>query len=259
MLKQREKEGLGFELRCNDEGVATHIFVQLDDAMKDWANDTSNVLLFDPTWGTHRAGMKLCCFTSVSPHGQSVVLSFALLVDETTDSILWSFRAFSKHFKKPPTVVFTDDATSISIAFTSMHDAGIWRDTSHFLCTYHLAKNFFKHLRPVVRDPFEWQKLNSWFWHFAKFSDTRFDLDVEWQAFTEHVETVCSGSTKGDALVWLESLYPADRVGMFAHLLSLTVASKSCHSKFTTGPLISPAFSYVIIGLPFDPHRVLTA
>ena len=125
MLKQREKEGLGFELRCNDEGVATHIFVQLDDAMKDWANDTSNVLLFDPTWGTHRAGMKLCCFTSVSPHGQSVVLSFALLVDETTDSILWSFRAFSKHFKKPPTVVFTDDATSISIAFTSMHDAGI--------------------------------------------------------------------------------------------------------------------------------------
>ena len=227
-LKQREREGLGFELRCDDGGVATHIFVQLDDAMKDWANDTSNVLLFDPTWGTHRAGMKLCCFTSVSPHGQSVILAFALLVDETTDSILWSFRAFSKHFKKPPTVVFTDDATSIAIAFTSMHDAGIWRDTSHLLCTYHLAKNFFKHLRPVVKDPFEWQKLNSWFWHFAKFSDTRFDVDIEWHAFTEHVETVCSGSTKGDALVWLESLYA--RRAKWMATLTWSITSWGVHS-----------------------------
>ena len=196
-LKEREQEGLGFELRCNDEGMATHIFVQLDDAMKDWANDTSNVLLFDPTWGTHRAGMKLCCFTSVSVHGQTVVLAFALLLDETTDSILWSFRAFSKHFKKPPTVLFTDDATSISIAFTTMHDAGAWEETSHFLCTYHLAKNFFKHLRPVVQDPAEWQNLNSWFWHFAKFSDRRFDIETEWQAFLDRVNKVSSGATKG--------------------------------------------------------------
>ena len=167
-LKQREREGNGYELRCDREGVASHIFVQLDDSMRDWANDTWNVLLFDPTWGTHRAGMKLCCFTSVSPHGQSVVLAFALLIDETADSILWSFRAFSKHFKKPPTVVFTDDASAISIAFTSMHDAGIWSSSSHLLCTYHLAKNFFKHVHPVIRDQAEWRKLNSWFWHFAK-------------------------------------------------------------------------------------------
>ena len=138
-LKQREREGNGFELRCNNEGVATHIFVQVDDSMRDWANDDSNVLLFDPTWGTHRAGMKLCCFTSVSAHGQTVVLAFALLVDETADSIVWSFRCFSRHFKKPPTVVFTDDASSISIAFSSMHDGGIWKDTSHLLCTYHLT------------------------------------------------------------------------------------------------------------------------
>ena len=227
-LKQREKEGLGFELRCNDEGLATHMFVQLEDAMKDWANDTSNVLLFDPTWGTHRAGMKLCCFTSVSPHGQSVVLAFALLADETTDSILWSFRAFSKHFKRPPTVVFTDDATSIAISFTSMYDAGIWKDTSHLLCTYHLAKNFFKHIKPLVKDPTEWQKLNSWFWHFAKFSDARFNVEVEWLAFTNHVDNVCSGSTKGQAILWLESLYSRRTRWMAA--LTWSITSWGVHS-----------------------------
>ena len=127
--------------------------------------------------------MKLCCFTSVTAHGQTVVLSFTLIMDETSDSILWCFRAFAKHFKKSPTVLFTDDAGSIAIAFNSMHDAGVWKDTSHLLCTYHLAKNFFKHLRPVVSDSADWHKLNSWFWHFAKFSDVRFDIQSEWDAF----------------------------------------------------------------------------
>lgn len=222
-LKARESNAnTAFELHCNDRGVATHIFVQLENSLQDWANDTSHVLLFDPTWGTHRAGMKLCCFTTVSALGQSVVLAFALLQDESADSILWCFRGFAKHFKRPPTVLFTDDAVSISIAFTSMHDAGAWSGTSHLLCTYHLAKNFFKHVRPLVTDKTAWHQLNSWFWHFAKFSDLRFDAEAEWPCFMQQFDKVAKGATKGDAKVWLESLFTRRRQWMAAITWSLT-------------------------------------
>ena len=163
-LKRREDENnTAFEMHCDVKGAATHIFVQLEGGMEDWASCPSNVLLFDPTWGTHRGGMKLCCFTMVACTGQTVVLAFALLNDEKADSILWSFRAFATHFKKAPSVVFTDDAPAIGAAFVSMHDGGAWNGAAHFLCTFHLAKNFFKHVKPVVQDPAAWREMNSWF------------------------------------------------------------------------------------------------
>jgi hypothetical protein len=131
-LRKREIEkNCGFEVQCDDKAVATHIFVQFDDALKDWSN--WNVLLFDPTWGTHRSGMKLCCFTTITSSGQTVILAAALLRDESPDSILWAFKAFAKHFKKPPGVFFTDDAPSIAIAFTTMYENGLWAGASHFL------------------------------------------------------------------------------------------------------------------------------
>ena len=206
-LKARESEAnTGYELRCDQKGIATHIFVQLDNAMQDWANCENNVLLFDPTWGTQRSGMKLCCFTTVSASGQTVVLAFTVVQDETADSMLWSFRSFARHFKRPPAVVFTDDAASIAIALTSMKDS-MWSETKHFLCTFHLAKNFCKHVRPVIRDAADYHKLNSWFWHFAKYSDRRFDPGLEWTDFMTHFTAKANGSTQGDVQLWLENLW----------------------------------------------------
>ena len=205
-LRKRETEkNCGFEMLCNEKAVATHIFVQFDDAVKDWSN--WNVLLFDPTWGTHRSGMKLCCFTTITSAGQTVILAAALLMDETADSLLWSFKAFAQHFKKAPGVFFSDDAASIATAFATMHDNGLWAETSHFLCTFHLAKNFFKHIHPVIRDVDVWKRFNSWFWFFAKFSDERFDEQAEWTVFLESFDKHASGNSTGSARLWLENLY----------------------------------------------------
>ena len=41
-------------------------------------------------------------------------------------------------------------------------------------------------------------------------------------------------------------------------MFDLMVYSKSCHSKFTTGPGGSPLFSWVNIGLPSEPHSTNT-
>ena len=214
-LKRREDENnTAFEMHCDVKGAATHIFVQLEGGMEDWASCPSNVLLFDPTWGTHRGGMKLCCFTMVACTGQTVVLAFALLNDEKADSILWSFRAFATHFKKAPSVVFTDDAPAIGAAFVSMHDGGAWNGAAHFLCTFHLAKNFFKHVKPVVQDPAAWREMNSWFWKFAKYSDRRFDAEAEWQGFLARFDAVANGASKGTVQLWLGDLHMRRRKWM---------------------------------------------
>ena len=214
-LKRREEENnTAFEMHCDVKGAATHIFVQLEGGMEDWASCPSNVLLFDPTWGTHRGGMKLCCFTMVACTGQTVVLAFALLNDEKADSILWSFRAFATHFKKAPSVVFTDDAPAIGVAFVSMHDGGAWNGAAHFLCTFHLAKNFFKHVKPVVQDPAAWREMNSWFWKFAKYSDRRFDAEAEWQGFLARFDAVAHGASKRTVQLWLGDLHMRRRKWM---------------------------------------------
>ena len=146
--------------------------------------------------------------------GQTVVLAFSLLNDEKADSILWSFRAFATHFKKAPSVVFTDDAPAIGVAFVSMHDSGAWKGAAHFLCTYHLAKNFFKHVKPVVQDPAAWREMNSWFWKFAKYSDSRFDAEAEWQGFLARFDAVSHGASKGTVQLWLTDLHMRRRKWM---------------------------------------------
>jgi hypothetical protein len=88
-----------------------------------------------------------------------------------------------------------------------MYDAGAWGGAVHLLCTYHLAKNFFKHVKPVVTDAREWHKLNTWFWKFAKYSDQRFDFGHEWISLMEQFDLVAHGATKGAVRVWLEQLY----------------------------------------------------
>jgi hypothetical protein len=88
-----------------------------------------------------------------------------------------------------------------------MHDGGAWHGTVHLLCTYHLAKNFFKHVHPVISDVKVWRELNSWFWKLAKYSDARFDADTEWAAFQVCVFQHASGPTVGNVKLWLENLY----------------------------------------------------
>ena len=207
-LREREREqSLAFEMLCDDKGTTSHIFVEMECGMLDWAVCEDNVLLFDPTWGTHRSGMKLCCFTSVTNGGETVIIACCLTRDETAESMLWCFRCFAKHFKRPPSVLFTDDGSSLSVAFASMHDGQQWANTKHFLCTFHLAKNFFKHVRPLVSDMQKWRQLNSWFWMFAKYSDQNFAVETEWASFTDAVERAAHGPTRGDCMLWLTGVY----------------------------------------------------
>ena len=189
-LAQRQRRlGCVYKMQCKATGEPERIFVQLDDSFKEWAATEDNVLLFDPTWGTNRYGMKLCCFTTVSSTGQTVILAFAVLSTEGRDDILWAFRCFSDIFIAAPSALFTDDGSTITLAFRRMQELGLWSKTRHMLCIYHLAKNFFKHFKPHFPDKLQWHHVNSWCWLFAKCADNLFPIDVEWEHFRSFVES----------------------------------------------------------------------
>ena len=126
------------------------VFVQLEGSLEEWvAGGDSNVLLFDPTHGTNKYGMKLCCFCTISSLGQTVILAFALLKFEDTSHIAWAFRSFMSVFKIPPLCLFTDGAGVIESAFTSC--AAVFGNCEHLLCVFHISKNFYQHIHPILQ------------------------------------------------------------------------------------------------------------
>ena len=206
MSRERDKGCKSF-VQTNNAKEFARIFVELDDGFKEWATTDANVVLFDPTWGTNKYGMKLCCFTTVAGNGQTVILAFAIINTESTDDIHWSLQSFHAVFKKAPGVFFSDEAASIAAAFVRMRDSGLWSSTVHLLCIFHLSKNFFKHLRAHFGEWEDWRTLNSWFWMLAKYSDDRFDEEAEWQSLMEFVQSRGTGDKLEQALQWLERLY----------------------------------------------------
>ncbi|NCG06736.1 MAG: hypothetical protein GWP37_07160 [Gammaproteobacteria bacterium] len=202
---RQDRLGCGSEIKCNQAGYITRIFVVLDDAEQEWADCNDNVLLFDITWGTNRSGMKLGCFTTVGKSGHTVILAFVLLDSEAVVALHWAFRCFAKHFKRHPATIFTDEGATILIAVASMQDEA-WKGTVHMFCTYHIAKNFYKHVHPAVRDTGEWHSVNSAFWKLAKYSDTQFDPQPLWDWILETVKKDAQPSA-GAAVIWLESLW----------------------------------------------------
>ena len=92
-LQQRKDEyGLGCEIWLDSLGYTERVFCELHGAKEHWARcPKSNVLLFDPTFGTNRHGLKLCCFVSISATGRNTILAFVLIEVENKETFEWSF------------------------------------------------------------------------------------------------------------------------------------------------------------------------
>ena len=164
-------EGLEYYARHEGDRLKS-LFVQLDGSIQDWARTGSkNVVLFDPTWGTNKYGLKMCCFTTLTGTGRTVILAMSLLDTETVDNFEWSFRCFADTFKTAPAIIFTDGCDKIrrAIVQVSAVRGDPWFDIRHMLCVYHLSGNLFTHVRHLFRDSFEnWKKVLNKFWQIAK-------------------------------------------------------------------------------------------
>ena len=187
LQKRKDDRGIACYVRTSASGCVSKVFFQLDNSLAEWAKAPNcNVLLFDPTHGTNKYKMKLCCFTTISPTGQTVILACALITYEDTSHIEWAFRCFASTFKTPPVALFTDSASSIEAAFqlVSSKSGEIWESVRHFYCIFHLSKNFWEHIHPLFATKKEtWHKINSQtFWsmdfHSMKIGDKPYNPSV---------------------------------------------------------------------------------
>jgi hypothetical protein len=198
-LKEREEElGLNYELHLDPSGNLDMCFAQLADAMKDWARGgNSNILLFDPTAGTNRLGMKLCMFVTVSPTGKTTTAALALIRRENRHSFEWCLRSFAKAFRTPPSLFITDSDDEIAAAVDIVSSPrDVWTGVVHNLCVFHISKNLHGHLRKLFGANMKgWHELMNRFWRIAKESDisSRESFDADWEsmcAFVTHTATV---------------------------------------------------------------------
>ena len=219
--ERRRSSGLQFFLRADESNVIDRIFIEIDGGMQTWARGgTENVVLFDPTWGTNKEGYKLCCFTTVGSTGQSEVIAAAILAKETCSMFEWAFRCFHAVFKKSPRCIFTDGDGEIARAIALMGSSTIaeldglaaaaWGGIHHNLCVYHLAQNFFKHIKPIFGTNIEgWHKACNAFWRLAKETDTSsmHSLNNQFAELVAFIDKSTNASNaKQNSLKWLETL-----------------------------------------------------
>ena len=221
-LEERKKNtGLEYFVRTDGEDVVDRIFFELDGGVATWSkNVDTNVLLFDPTWGTNKETFYLCCFTTVANTGENEILAACLLKTETFDMFLWAFQCFAAVFKTSPLNFFSDGDDKLADAFKAMQADGVdassgdatpgpWANASHRLCVFHLSQNFFTHIKPVFGADFDgWKAAMSLFWKIAKETDSRSRarFDDDWFKLTSLVHECAETPARAAGLEWLEKL-----------------------------------------------------
>ena len=104
-------------------------------------------------------------------HGRTVILASSLLSNETESSFDWVFREFVKAFHTLPKVLFTNGDPAMAAAIRSALP-----NTSHLLCTYHLSKNLYTHIKPLFNHKAGnakemWEKFCNCWWKICKKQD----------------------------------------------------------------------------------------
>ena len=206
------RDGLRYYYQVDGEARLKNIFVEVMDGFDEWAHGgKDNVLLFDPTFGTNRVGLKLAPFTTISSCGQTVIIAYLLHRFEDEDTFYWAFKCFASVFRSAPSSFWTDSDLAIAGACAKAVLV-FWQGCVHCLCIFHLSKNFYKHIRPcyVGKDE-EWKQIHSKFWRIAKDSNSSF-CDLFDDEF-EELRTMFTNDSSGDtnAAAWLEILYAKRR------------------------------------------------
>ena len=101
--------------------------------------------------------------------------------DEDTDKFIWLFEMFQKYFRVP-VVIFTYSCPKIEGAIKATFPSS----TKHFLCIWHIFKNFSFHLCWMFSKQ-EWHSISRLFWKLARETDLRSVslFDVEFNTFLQ--------------------------------------------------------------------------
>ena len=232
-LKSRSRlSSLEWDTHTTVDGNLDAAIVELEGGREEWARGGKcNVVSFDPTHGTNRHDMKLCCFTTVSSTGQTVVLAMGLVSSESEPSLTWLFQRFQRTFCVPPAVIATDGCPTIRASLRKMQ-ADVWKDVKHVLCIFHVSKNFYEHIHPVYSGKHkEWCAAHDEFWRISKLTDEkdRGGFAAEWQALVGRVQADVGAGDKQDAAIsWLTEL--GGRATQFAYCFTWDICTFGLHA-----------------------------
>jgi hypothetical protein len=218
---------LRFEIDINKEGQLDKLFfVANQEAYGVWAETGGSVLLFDTKHGTNRYGLKLGLLSCIDHNCYTQVLAASFVESEDAESFSWVFAQFEAAFGSSPKVVFTDSDKSMEAAL-----ATTWKQSTHLLCTYHLWKNFHKHIRNVIQDEGHWRTISNRWWRLCKESDRAMQDEFSDQ-WTELVGLIEGGATSVEAFqkqqAWLKSMF--DRKSQWAACHTWTHNTYGIHS-----------------------------
>ena len=211
-LKERQVEDreLDYDIVLDGStGKLDRVFFVLKEGKATWQRSKGAVLLFDTKHGTNRYGMKLGCFVTIDERGKTRVLAGSFVRAEDEASFTWAFKCFQDSFQSPPVVLFTDSDAAMAAATKAA-----WPNTIHLLCTFHLWKNFWEHIRPLFYskggDDNSWRTIGDLWWRLCKTSDEveQSCFDDKFKALVEMIKTGASVKEEklNKQLTWLSSL-----------------------------------------------------
>jgi hypothetical protein len=183
--------GLPFDFKTRS-GNLDLIFTVMEGGLEYMFSDTTfdtyrsgakiKVMFFDTTFNTNRFGAKLGIFSTVTNMGKTQLLAVGYIAgDEDTEKFIWLFDMFKKYFLVPE-VLFTDSCQKIEGAIKATFPGTI----KHFLCIWHIFKNFSYHLCWMFSKQ-DWHSISRLFWKLARETDLRSVslFDVEFDSFQQ--------------------------------------------------------------------------
>ena len=215
LADRKTKTGLEYFVESDGNNRLERLWVECANARQVWGTGRTkyklgNVLIFDPTFGTNRYGMKLSLFVTVGPEGETVILAYLVHYEESYDDVFWGIKCFHTVFVDPPATFLTDSAAGILKAAEkfSLNEMP-WFGVEHLLCVYHIDQNFYTNIRPLFSGNAEaWNLAHDMFWKLAKNSDLLLESVVVNQVneLRAHIVKEGRGKSKDKALNWYDNV-----------------------------------------------------
>lgn len=226
-LSERKEADLDLHWNTSQkpDGSLKNAFFTMSGAVDVWSQSQAKVVVLDTKHGSNKYGYYVAVFSTVRNDGRTCVLAGGLIENQDEVSFTWLANEFSKGFCSPPNVIFTDGDEAMANAIRNH-----WTTTIHLLCTFHLYKNFYKHIKPLLSHE-NFKKAAQMWWRLCKHTDIslKFHFAEKWTDLYCFIQTnATSAESFEDKASWLMRMGAS--CTKWAGCFTWGISSYGCHS-----------------------------
>ena len=139
--KQAQDAMFYYSVQLDQESRLTNVFWRDGKSKVDY-DCFGDVVIFATTYRTNKHDLICALVIGVNHHWKNVMFGCALLLDETSVSFSWLFKAFLESMGNQQTkIIFTDQDGAMAKAIGE-----VMPNTRHRLCLWHIGQNAPSHL-----------------------------------------------------------------------------------------------------------------